>query len=200
MSADIGFNDGITAFESWFRNLSMAIDLHNDWRAAYIQWCGTDRKTAPPIPPKFPTIPLEGALFNENVMSTWPWPRKFFRNTMRKLKDYYDAVNPNNPGNGEPPPTPVDPHFGIAPRTYNYAEENNSDPLFCKNSPGVVVHADGSFSDKFSRYDSNGKDIDGLRNRFRMVPGLNKSNNTNGLDPCTLYNGLTKWPNESYER
>lgn len=99
----------------------------------------------------------------------------------------------------KPPDPPVPPvGFGVAPRTYNYAPANNSDPLFCKNSPGVVVHADGSFSDKYSRYDSDGRDIDGRRDRFRQVPGLNQSNNTNGLDPCTLYNGLTEWPAESY--
>src|SRR5262245_33552008 len=29
------------------------------------------------------------------------------------------------------PEPPVDPHYGIAPRTYNYAPSNNSDPRFC---------------------------------------------------------------------
>lgn len=120
--------------------------------------------------------------------------------TLKIMKEDHDAAIPSNGGNGDEEPPPPDPHFGIAPRTYNYAQANNSDPLFCKNSPGVTVHADGSFSDKFSRYDSNGKDIDGLRDRKRMVPGLNESNNTNGLDPCTFYNGLTKWPDESYLR
>ena len=104
-----------------------------------------------------------------------------------------------NPPTDPTEPLP-DPRFGIAPRTYNWAQSNNSDPLFCKNSPGVVVNPDGSFADKFSRYDPNGKDIDGGRTRKLMVAGLNASDSTDGRDPCTLYNGLTKWPDDSYLR
>lgn len=186
----IGYQDGITAFNNWFR-------AFGKWSEAFEKWATLPNEqraiTKPPVPPQ---ILARGPNYDRNDITTWPWPDKHER-TERKLKDWHDSSIPANP---DPKPPTIDPHYGIAPRTYNYAVENNSDPLFCKVSPGVTVNTDGSFSDKYSRYDSNGKDIDGLRERERMVDGLNKSNNTNGLDPCTLYNGLTKWPDESYLR
>jgi hypothetical protein len=201
---DIGYQDGIEAFEQWYRKLSTAIDAHNKWVADFNAWRKLPNEkraiTAPPAPVGFPKIPLEGPNFSEDDQTTWPWPKKFFDNTMRTLKDDHDAATTEPPPVDPDPPEPNPDHYGIAPRTYNYAEENNSDPMFCKYSPGVTVHADGSFTDKYSRYDTNGRDVDGGRDRGRMVPGLNKSNNTNGLDPCTLYNDLKAWPDESYLR
>jgi hypothetical protein len=99
-----------------------------------------------------------------------------------------------------PPPPPVDKHFGIAPRTYNWAPSNNSDPRFCKQSPGVQVNSDGSFSDIYSRYDEKGQDIDGNRTRLTQVQGLRQADNSDGMGECQLYDGLTAWPEGSYDR
>lgn len=100
-----------------------------------------------------------------------------------------------------PPPPPSDPHFGIAPRTYNYAPANNSDPQFCvHNQPGVTQSDDGLWHDIYSRYDDNGRDVDGLRTRYTQVPGLRQANNSDGRGECELYDGLTKWPEGSYDR
>lgn len=210
--ADIGYQDGIDAFEEWFRRLSIAIDehniaitQHNQAVTTYNSWVTSGMVGAPPKFPalkKLPPIPLEGPLFKESDRNTWPWPRKFFANTMRKLKDFHDGFvgEPPPPPPDEEPPPATDWRYGIAPRTYNYAPSNNSDPIFCKHSPGVKVNPDGSFEDKYSRYDTNGRDRDGGRDRLRRVAGLNDADNTNGLDPCALYNGMTRWPDDSYKR
>ena len=101
-----------------------------------------------------------------------------------------------------PPPDPnPDPHYGIAPRTYNYAPSNNSDPRFCvHNIPGVEKLSDGRWHDKFSRYDDEGRDVDGGRTRLTQVPGLRQADNSDGKGECELYDKLTEWPEGSYER
>ena len=103
----------------------------------------------------------------------------------------------------DPPPLPEpkpDPKYGIAPRSYNWAPSNNSDPRFCKQSPGVVVHDDGSFSDIYGSYDEKGLDVTGGRTRLTQVPGLRQADNSDGMGECQLYDGLTEWPAGSYER
>lgn len=111
------------------------------------------------------------------------------------------APEPPKPQPPDPPkPPPVDPHYGIAPRTYNYAPSNNSDPRFCKHSPGVTINSDGTFRDKYSRYDTDGRDLDGGRTRLTQVPGLRQADNSDGRGECELYDGLTAWPEGSYER
>ena len=99
-----------------------------------------------------------------------------------------------------PPTPPVDPHFGIAPRSYNFAPSNGSDPRFCKQSPGVVVHGDGSFTDIYGSYDEKGLDTTGGRTRYTQVPGLRQADNSDGMPECQLYDGLTAWPEGSYDR
>jgi hypothetical protein len=100
-----------------------------------------------------------------------------------------------------PPPPPPDPHFGIAPRTYNFAPSNNSDPRFCVHGiPGVEKGDDGRWHDKFSRYDDDGRDVDGGRTRTTQVPGLRQADNSDGMGECQLYDGLTAWPDGSYDR
>lgn len=99
-----------------------------------------------------------------------------------------------------PPQPPVDPHYGIAPRTYNMVLPDGSDARFCKQSPGVVVHGDGSFSDIYSSYDEKGLDTGGNRTKFTQVPGLRAANNSDGMTECQLYDGLTAWPEGSYAR
>jgi hypothetical protein len=120
--------------------------------------------------------------------------------TLKILKEDHDAAIPSNGGSNPPPdPEPTDPHYGIAPRTYNYAESNNSDPLFCTDWPGVEDIGDGLKKDKFSRY-REGRDIDGGRDRLREVPGLNDADSVDGRPICQLYNGLKEWPEESFLR
>ena len=199
MADDIGYNDGITAYENWFRAMSKAIDAHNEWvrlfgRAKLNNPEGTIKEL--PQPPKFPSIPLEGPNFNEADMSTWPWPRKFFRNTMRKLKDYYDTVNPNNPGSGDPDPTPVPPKI-IAPRTFN-SVPNGSNARFCIT--GLPRHDSGENKglpyDQWTTYDENGLDKTGGRDDGYQVPGLRQANSMDHYGPCDLYDGLTAWPGD----
>jgi len=123
MASDIGYQDGINAFEEWFRKLSKFATDYNKWTVDFMEAVKNDGEI--PAPPKFPAIPLEGPNFKEEDISTWPWPRKFFRNTMRKLKDYYDAVNPNGGSDPSDPPDPPDPlppaKSTHAPLAYNEA-------------------------------------------------------------------------------
>lgn len=100
-----------------------------------------------------------------------------------------------------PPPKPTEPHFGIAPRTYNWAQSNNSDPRFCVHGiPGVEKKDDGAWHDIYSRYDDDGRDLDGGRTRLTQVDGLRKADNSDGMGECQLYDGLTAWPEGSYDR
>lgn len=201
--ADIGYQDGIDAFEEWFRKLSASITKHNEWVQNYIAWSklpDSVRLTAdPPIPPTFPKIPLEGPLFNEKDMNTWPWPRKFFKNTIRTLKDDHDAaVGPSNPEEPPPPPPPA----RVAPRTFNKVLPNGSDARFCIT--GLPRHDSGLNAglpyDDFTTYDNNGLDKSGGRDPNRQVPGLRQANSMDQYGPCDLYPPLTAWPPESYLR
>ena len=206
---DIGYNDGITAYEDWFRKLSPAIDKYNAWTDTFNVWALGARTTSPPIPPKFPKIPLEGPNFNESDMSTWPWPRKFFRNTMRKLKDYFDAVNNPTPPPPTPPPPPPPPATKrYAPRTHNLGGRDQ-DPRFCmKSEYGVKRTTHPTYGNCYEDemgcfYDiDHGLNLDGRRDRNFMVAGLKGADSMDGAEPCDPYsaNGISvpPYPGDPY--
>lgn len=98
------------------------------------------------------------------------------------------------------PPLPKPPPGAVlvAPRTYNYAPSNNSDPRFCVHGqPGVVQRPDGMWTDESGAvYDSDGRDTSGIRSRLTQVPGLRQADNSDGRGECELYDGLTAWPGD----
>lgn len=190
MSDDIGYNDGITAFEDWYRKLSIAIDKHNAWVDAYTTWVIGPRTTAPPVPVKFPKIPLEGPNFNEADKSTWPWPRKFFRNTMRKLKDYYDAVNPSNGGGDpDPPPPPPPPPLqpwdsGFAPQSYNQGGSGQDARYNIRIN--CTQRSDGKYVDgQGVVYDDGGRPLGGRTQT--AIPELKPADQMDGREPWDIY-------------
>ena len=73
-----------------------------------------------------------------------------------------------------PPPPPPPSYLKVAPRTYNYAPSNNSDPRFCVHGqPGVVQRPDGLWTDDSGAlYDNDGRDTSGRRSRLTQVDGL----------------------------
>jgi hypothetical protein len=197
--SDIGYQDGIEAFEQWYRKLSTSIDAHNKWVADFAAWNKLPdeikQDTDLPNPPLFPKIPLEGPLYVEADQSTWPWPKKFFDNTMRKLKDDHDASN----ATPEPEPTPEPPiptPKNIAPRTFN--KQGGSDARFCVKD--LPRNPQGNPYDEFTTYDNNGLDVVGGRDPDRQVPGLRGAREMDQYGPCDLYPPLTQWPPESYLR
>lgn len=179
--ADIGYQDGIEAFEQWFRKFSTWIDAFNGWVDA-----GLVGK-----PPKAPRIPLEGPNFDPANPETWPWPVKYFDNTMRKLKDSHDAANDTTP-----PPKPPDPppatYKLVAPRVAYKA--GSSDARYClwmgaeggTLRPGVVKNPDGTFSDEApARYDSNGLSLGG-RTDGSASDGITSALEIDGRPYCSL--------------
>jgi hypothetical protein len=90
----IGKQDGINAFRDWQQNFSKWIDAQNAWVDAFQAWSDLPSEeqniSDVPLPPKAPRIPLRGPNYNPNDKATWPWPDKFFDNSMRKLKDGHD--------------------------------------------------------------------------------------------------------------
>lgn len=182
MADDIGYNDGIDAYEQWFRKFSVWIDEYNKWA-----------KNPLGPAPQAPRIPLEGPNFSEADKTTWPWPRKFFRNTMRKLKDYYDGVNAATP---PPPPPPPPTKKVIAPRTFNKVLPNGSDARFCVRD--LPRHVGGEHDtlpfDDYTTYDNNGLDVTGGRDPNWQVDGLRQANSMDQFGPCDLYPPLAAWP------
>jgi hypothetical protein len=199
---DIGYQDGIEAFEQWFRKLSVFIDKWN----AYCDLSDAQRLVVDP--PKAPRIPLEGPHYDPNDQTTWPWPKKFFDNTMRTLKDDHDAANPN-PGNGgnggNGGEEPVDPKTIFFPRTFN--KEGASDARFCvsTSSPAFARQEGNRIFDKGGGvYNSDGlcdggRDPDFIARKLDGTP-LRGAKSMDNFGPCDLYDGLTEWPPDSYHQ
>ena len=195
---DIGYNDGIKAFDDWYRRLSAAIDQHNKWVADFQAWnlLPDELKHDPPNPVKLPVIRLEGPNYDPKDQTTWPWPKKFFDNTMRKLKDGFDAYN--NPSKPDPPKPPDPTPKVVAPRTFNKVLPNGSDARFCIT--GLPRGTQGLPYDDYTTYDDNGLDRAGGRTPDTQVPGLRQANSMDQYGPCDLYPPLTEWPKQSYDR
>lgn len=101
------------------------------------------------------------------------------------------------PAPSPPVPPPVV-YKKVAPRTYNYAPSNNSDPRFCVHGqPGVRQRPDGLWEDESGAlYDNDGRDTSGRRSRLTQVPGLRQADNSDGRGECEFYDGLTAWPGD----
>jgi len=210
---DIGYQDGIQAFENWYRKLSAAIDQHNTWVAEWQAWSklpdDVKKFTDPPSPPTLPKIPLEGPNFQEADMTTWPWPKKFFDNTMRKLKDDHDAANPSDPpdppngGNGGTTPAPWD--SGYAPQAYNQGSRGQNAIFNVRIN--CTFRQDGKYVDKNGIVYSDSGLCDGGRTEAD-VPGLKDADMKDQKEPWDSYEWFGKtigpdkedYPAESYNK
>jgi hypothetical protein len=94
------------------------------------------------------------------------------------------------------PPPPPPPPQNVAPRTYNEVP-GGSDARFCLT--GIPRGPSGYYQDAFTRYDDDGRDIDGGRSHTQ-VPGLKPANSMDGQGPCDPYGEFPPWPAQSYER
>jgi hypothetical protein len=193
---DIGFQDGIESFEQWFRKMAVAIENHNQWVISYAAWAHGPRTEAPPLPPSMPVIPLEGPRYKEADISTWPWPKKFFDNTMRKLKDSFDAANPNPGGGTTEPPPPAGVDKTIHP-PLAYSEGVTGEPSARYNIRINCVPANDGTPDVLDkqgiRYDDGGRNRDGRR-QTRFVAGLKRADMMDGKEPWEPY----EWMGHDY--
>ena len=107
------------------------------------------------------------------------------------LEDISEIPVPDPPD----PPPPVNTKR-YAPRTHNLGNRDQ-DPRFCmKPEYGVVDHT-SYFQDEMGvKYDRDGMNTDGLRDRAYMVPGLKGADSMDGMEPCDPYsaNGISVPP------
>lgn len=210
MAEDIGYQDGIEAFETWFRKLSVAIDDHNNWVAEFKAWDAlpdeVKKLTDIPIPRTFPKIPLEGRGYEPETQSTWPWVKKFFDNTMRKLKDDHDAaINPVPPPTDptDPPPPNTDPSLsGYAPQSYNRGSRGQDARYNIRIN--CQQRSDGKYVDRQGVLYSDGGLCEDGRRSGQYVEGLKPSDMMDGKEPWEPYEWqgrtIPPYPAKSWER
>lgn len=107
----------------------------------------------------------------------------------------------------EPPPPPPPPPVRWPPRTHNRGAADQ-DPLFCtKDEYGCVdgwhpVYGKVRKGPAGEAYDDKGRDLDGVRVRDRMVPGLKGAEDTDGRGACDPYTHMGRsfppYPEESF--
>lgn len=116
---------------------------------------------------------------------------KFFR-TIKHLVDEHDAAIVTPDPDPDPEPDPL----VYAPRTYNIGSRNQ-DPRFC--TAGLQQRTDGLFVDAQGvLYDTQGLNVDGRRDRNKIVAGLKPADEMDGREPCDPYNSFPPWPPGSY--
>lgn len=189
----IGYQDGITAFNNWFRAM-------DKWQEEFEKWAKLPNEqraiTQPPIPP---AIQSRGPGYNVNDLSTWPWPDKHER-TERILKDAHDAaVGPVDP---EEPPDPEPEVKKYAPQAYNKGAGGQNARYNVKIN--CVQLSSGNYSDgEGVIYDDGGRQTGNLRSE-KDVSGLKAADMMDGKDPWEPYEwqGTTfpPYPPASYER
>lgn len=130
-----------------------------------------------------------------NASGTGAWDK--LERTLSILANDHDAAI-TDPEPPPPPPPPPPPETDYAPRTYNIGSRNQ-DPRFCVT--GLTRRADGLLVDgEGVLYDDSGLNVDGRRDRTKIVAGLKPADEMDGREPCDPYNGMPPWPAASYER
>jgi hypothetical protein len=195
----IGYQDGITAFNNWFKKFGLWADAFEKWATLPNE---TRAITKPPIPP---AIPGRGVNYDPAKIDTWPWPEKHER-TERKLKDWHDSESmpPVEPLPPVPPPVPAKPwESGFPPITYNSGTgpDNTGHGVNPNARYNIMINcnkqADGSYLDRHNiRYDDAGKCWGGRTENY--VPGLKFANSMDGAEPWHQYTngGNTYGPNK----
>jgi hypothetical protein len=199
--ADIGYQDGITAFNDWFRKFSLWIDAFEAWSTLPNE---QRNQTKPPIPPR---IPRRGANYNKDDLSTWPWPDKHER-TERMLKDWHDEEHADAQ---PPPPPPPPPGTKYAPLAYNSGTGPTNTGYGAEPSAryntliNCTRRADGSYVDgEGVVYDDGGRQAGGRTEKF--VFGLKHANSMDGKEAYEPYDDSPDgqmhppYPSASYER
>ncbi len=108
------------------------------------------------------------------------------------LEDLSNVPDPEQPD----PPPPVNTKR-YAPRTHNLGGRDQDPRFCCKPEYGVVDKGDHYEDEMGCKYDKDHMlNIDGLRDRAYMVPGLKGADSMDGLEPCDPYsaNGISVPP------
>lgn len=104
-----------------------------------------------------------------------------------------------------PPPPPPPPTKRYAPRTHNLGGRDQDPRFCCKPEYGVRDMGDHYEDEMGCKYDKDHMlNIDGLRDRNYMVPGLKGADSMDGLEPCDPYtiDGVTHppYPGDPYQQ